>query len=552
MTTSLPPASSSTSPYRASSSLRPSSYSATPLTPRHTYTPPTTLHNAEDALVFEIGTRFLRAGFANEPFPRCELDWSTHAYRRAGDRISSVRKPRAKRKDPVGAAEKGELWREDLRGFEVGLVEDLVERAVRVAYNKYLLLDSKTKKLLLPVPPLFPTKLLTVIATTLFTHFQVPTITFIPSPVLATIAAGLRSALVVDIGWHETIVTPVFELRPVDSPSISLHGRCRRAGKVLRETWREFLQSELLAQRKITDEIETEELEEIISRMGWCKKYISPFPPPTPSPSSSRSPSPSPSPSPTSFTTTASTHVPIPDREYLNEDPVVSIPLDSVTPPTSLSLPFSQFSLPAEKTFFAPTTTPSDTPEFPDDDDHPLPYLLYTTLLHLPIDVRAALLSRLIILGGASAIPGLKKRIVDELQGLIRSRGWSMSPGVRSLKKAPVVTTAVPTPLPTPSPSPVPPPTDDDEKEKEQKPRKPVLEKKRNRKDLVLKKDKEKKNEPGFKPGEVRAVRSLGVWVGGSLCAGMKVRGTVEVEREKFLSAVVAGGSGFGVVGVGF
>lgn len=31
---------------------------------------------------------------------------------------------------------KGELWRGDLRSVEMGVVEDVVERGVRMAYNK--------------------------------------------------------------------------------------------------------------------------------------------------------------------------------------------------------------------------------------------------------------------------------------------------------------------------------------------------------------------------------------------------------------------------------
>lgn len=34
---------------------------------------------------------------------------------------------------------RGELWRGDLRSVEMGVVEDVVERGVRMAYNKYQL-----------------------------------------------------------------------------------------------------------------------------------------------------------------------------------------------------------------------------------------------------------------------------------------------------------------------------------------------------------------------------------------------------------------------------
>lgn len=38
-------------------------------------------------------------------------------------------------------------------------------------------------------------------------------------------------------------------------------------------------------------------------------------------------------------------------------------------------------------------------------------------------------------------------------------------------------------------------------------------------------------------------VNSLGAWAGGSLVTSLRVRGVVEIDREKFLSAGLVGGS---------
>ena len=43
----------------------------------------------------------------------------------------------------------------------------------------------------------------------LFTYFQVPTVTFLSSHVLALTSTGMRTGLVVDIGWHDTRILPV-------------------------------------------------------------------------------------------------------------------------------------------------------------------------------------------------------------------------------------------------------------------------------------------------------------------------------------------------------
>lgn len=95
-------------------------------------------HHTEDPLIFEIGSRLLRAGFAGESAPRCVLEWSNEVFWcREGivwtGGASSSSSSGSGRDDQDG---RGELWRGDLRSVELGVVEDVVERGVRMAYNK--------------------------------------------------------------------------------------------------------------------------------------------------------------------------------------------------------------------------------------------------------------------------------------------------------------------------------------------------------------------------------------------------------------------------------
>ncbi|KAF8253729.1 actin-like ATPase domain-containing protein, partial [Wilcoxina mikolae CBS 423.85] len=327
--------------------------------------------------------------------------------------------------------------------------------------------------------------LLTTILATLFTHFQCPSVTLMSSPVLAVVASGLRSGLVVDIGWEETIITPVYELRAIEGRGIGVHGRSRRAIKVLREKWTSFLTSFLAAQ---DDDLEPDldEVEEIMERVG----HVSPA------------------------------------AGGLGDDPVLTIPLSGHT----LHIPFSSLSIPAEKAFFAPTTTPSDTPAFADDDDTPLPMLLYNVLLRSAIDVRAACVSRIMFVGGGAKIPGLQTRVLAELEGIVKERGWVLGRiGMDSNGTA-----------------------TNNAAETGNENRLEDVEEERDNLDphhYQHHEDKENHRGRGEKPrekieGEIRAVKSLGVWCGGSLVAGLKVRGKLEVERERFLSQISMGGTG--------
>ena len=142
------------SAYRGSSRTSTSYTSSTALTSRaYSYpSPGSALNQSEDPVVIEIGSRYLRAGFANEPAPRCEILYTEDMWRRVGDRIVDSGKrggtmlphrpgvlleTAAQSKKRSTRKSRGELWQHDLKTLDTGLVEDLLERALREAYNKY-------------------------------------------------------------------------------------------------------------------------------------------------------------------------------------------------------------------------------------------------------------------------------------------------------------------------------------------------------------------------------------------------------------------------------
>src|SRR5271167_4839021 len=106
--------------------------------------------------------------------------------------------------------------------------------------NRYLLIDSRPRKMALVLPSALPRPLLSSILDTIFNNFQSPTISLLSAPVLATVAAGLRAALVVDIGWAETVVNSIYEYREV---------QCRRsirASKLLGQEMLKLLEEGIL------------------------------------------------------------------------------------------------------------------------------------------------------------------------------------------------------------------------------------------------------------------------------------------------------------------
>lgn len=417
----------------------------------------------------------------------------------------------------------------DLQELNLGLVEDQIERAVREVYSKYLLLELKSRRLNLLLPSIMPHPLLSTILNTLFLHFHYPSITLLPTPVGCVIAAGCRAGLVVDIGWNETIITAIYEYREVHH-NRTIRGMklvTREMGKMLcrlkrnsdGESYGLELDVDETANAMINDSFE--HCEEITTRMAWCQSLEEAarnFPVPQKLSSNLRR-------LPTIAEDQPENANP-PDT--VKEDPLMTIP--SCFPPhRNVRIPFSHLAQPVESALF---TTASSTDDF-DDHEKPLHILIYKELLLLSPDIRSVCLSRIIVTGGGSNIPGLKSRLLDQLSLLIRDRGWDPVVGKaaderrRRLKEISTNQQKQPTPQSTTTTTvaALAPQVPD-----------PIEEKLRNQ--------QRKEAKPSViapNAGTVRGVETLGAWAGGSLLAALKVKGTVDIDKDSFLQHGLAG-----------
>ncbi|KAH7383766.1 actin-domain-containing protein [Pyrenochaeta sp. MPI-SDFR-AT-0127] len=476
----------------------------------------------DEYVVIEVGSRFLRGGFPGESAPRCTLPFGPDQQRRVGDYRQwdpEYTQKRRKRKKGQDWAHEHQLWSMDLSGVDLGLVEDKLERALRDMYNKYFLLDTKPRRILLAMPPRMPHALMSTVLDVLFSSFQAPSITLMSTPVLSTVAAGLRSALVVDIGWAETLVTAVCEYREV------LEKRTIRAGRLLSEDMAKLLNAELDDDANPgapKADVSFEEAEEVLTRVGWCK----------PHPRSNR----------------RTMYFPAREAPVLEEfedavetpPPTIAIPFPKHTPPTDLRVQFASLAKPAESALFASDLALN---EF-DDEDLPLHHIMYRTLVALPVDVRRLCMSRIVITGGVSQLPGLKTRLLKELEALVQIRGWDP---VKSYGKASA------------------------HHEERLRYQRDEWESrmKRDQETIISKMDPSSSLPIGFQEpevdptdiklenlalrngppcetfvgGTIRGVESLGAWAGASLVAQQRVKGIVEIERERYLKDGLLGAS---------
>ncbi|KAL4931143.1 putative actin-related protein RO7 [Aspergillus undulatus] len=479
----------------------------------------------EDAIIFELGARWLRAGFEGESEPKCILGYGPDESRRAGDYRQWLKgTPVADDTLPLPPAKSDdwtrpyELWGMDLRDVDIGLVEDKIERMFREAYNTYLLTDAGSARLVLVLPSVIPHPLLSSVLTTLFSRWRIPSISLLTSAAMTTAAAGLRSALVVDIGWAETIVSGVYEYREVATK------RSTRAMKALiQETGHIFSRLTGGNAQSGTISVPFEFCEEVASRLLWCK------------PSKGEP-----------------TQDPLADIR----DKTVSVPSPSTPGSFDIELPFSKLSDPVEKVLFAEGAADCDL----DDDEKPISLLVYNTLLSLPPDVRGICMSRMVFTGGGANIAGVRSRILDEVASLVEQYGWSPVRGRvvdQQIQRLKNLKLAKPQHLAPPSEAGQPKAgsettydtsyetdyetadeadaakeaTEANEAEVEVDPIEQKLLRTRE-KDVVTPVQ-----------GVLREVESLGPWAGASLVSGLKIRGLVEIEREKYLQHGLAGAS---------
>jgi Actin len=480
-------------------SLRQAAQPSSPHTPNrfissNLSSPGSGFRQEEEAVIIELGSRYLRAGFEGEQSPQCVVTFGPEDSRRVGDYRGWAPGGQKRDLNIEKWGEGHELWRMDLTDVDLGLVEDKVERAVREVYNKHLLTDIGSARLVLVVPSVLPRPLLSTVVTTLFNRWKYSSITMLPSPTMAAVGAGVRSALVIDIGWSETIVTAIYEYREI---------RTKRSTRSMLPLLKELGSTLITFQQGKNGEkprIDFELAEELMARLVWCKRPAAGTVGENP---------------PANVAEAQSDYAPSGDID----DQQVEIDWPTRLSSQLVTLPFTLFSKPVEKVFLTPETNS----HLLDDHEHSLPTLMYETLLALPPDARAICMSRIVFAGGGSKIPGLAQRSIVDVDALVARHGWSAVRGKKAEERREKLGSI-----------------------RQGRTGKPSA---RAREPLPAEKDyieeklqkKQAKEAVPLVQGELRQIESLGAWAGASLLTSMKVKGFVEIERDKFLQHGLAG-----------
>ncbi|EPQ29977.1 uncharacterized protein PFL1_02650 [Pseudozyma flocculosa PF-1] len=188
------------------------------------------LFGTEDRIVLDIGSRVSKFGFSGEEKPRAIVD------------SVPLSLPSTSR---TALAETDALWDQDvemaqseqLRKHAHALLVARLTHLVRTAFFHHLMVEPKQRNVLVIENASMPAIVKQLLCKVLLSNLQVPSVSFVPSHLMALVAAGSTTGLVIECGYLETSVMPIYYGRPMSSSLRST----TRAGRALNRRLRGLL-----------------------------------------------------------------------------------------------------------------------------------------------------------------------------------------------------------------------------------------------------------------------------------------------------------------------
>ncbi|KAL3668310.1 hypothetical protein V7S43_006403 [Phytophthora oleae] len=282
------------------------------------------------ALVLDLGARYVRCGISGERAPRCVERWQV------GDMLQK----------PLSAAE----WRQYLYPKLHALCFDLL--LVNPTRRRFVVCED------LLLPRVFRETLLNI----LFDVLKASAVTVVPSMMAVLYATTNHTALVVDCGWAETRLLPVFKGIPLPYLYETVSVGSRNCCEVIKRELNVYRDQPMDGSKLVTPITETM-AEDILERACFAQQ---------------KDPLPN-----------------VVDAEFQTQDMQVSGNLRTAAVEQLLS-----------------------------GDDGTDGTSIVDGIIHVlkkaPLDIRAAMLENLLLVGGTAMIPGLAQRVVAEVREALR------------------------------------------------------------------------------------------------------------------------------------
>uniref|UniRef100_A0A667ZMJ3 Actin related protein 10 n=1 Tax=Myripristis murdjan TaxID=586833 RepID=A0A667ZMJ3_9TELE len=143
------------------------------------------------AVVIDLGAAYTKCGFAGETGPRFIIP-------------SEIRKPGQQQ------AIKVVQYNINTEELYVNLKE-----FIHMLYFRHLLVNPRDRRVVIIESILCPSHFRETLTKVFFKQFEVPSVLFAPSHLMSIMTLGINSALVMDCGYTETLVLPVYECTPI-------------------------------------------------------------------------------------------------------------------------------------------------------------------------------------------------------------------------------------------------------------------------------------------------------------------------------------------------
>ncbi|KAH8421458.1 hypothetical protein KR009_008315 [Drosophila setifemur] len=293
-------------------------------------------------IVLDIGTAYTKLGFAAEPYPRKIMPTDV------------VLTTTGATKSLFDYETTEELY-------------DLVVDFLQTIFFKHLLVSPKERKFVVVENVFGPTVLRETLARVLFVHFDVSSVLFVPVHMIALSTLAVPTAVVVDIGYSETSVMPVFSGVQI----MSAFKDQSYGGKAVHAEIKRQLLEAGVKESLLTESV----LEDIKVR--------------------------------TCFVTTF-------ERAQARAKGAE----DQPTPPPAVDYIFSDNEAVIEVPGYLRETVYEIMFEASNERDS-LPHLILRSILDCTLDVRRSLVESVFLVGGGSMVQGLLARLKQELQHLL-------------------------------------------------------------------------------------------------------------------------------------
>uniref|UniRef100_A0A8D0HU06 Actin-related protein 10 n=1 Tax=Sphenodon punctatus TaxID=8508 RepID=A0A8D0HU06_SPHPU len=313
------------------------------------------------AVVIDLGAAFTKCGFAGETGPRCIIP-------------SEIKRPDVPK--PIKVVQHN-INTEELYSY--------LKEFIHMLYFRHLLVNPRDRRVVIVESVLCPSHFRETLTRVLFRYFEVPSVLFAPSHLMSLLTLGINSAMVLDCGYTESLVLPIYEGIPV----LNCWGALPLGGKAIHKE----LEFQLLEQ--CTVDTGTAKGQSLPSVMGSVPEDIV-------EDIKVR----------TCFVSDLQRGLKIQAAKF-NLDGSAERP----TLPPDVDYP-----LDGEKILHVNGSIRDSVVEIlfeQDNEEKSVATLILDSLIHCPIDTRKQLAENLVVIGGSAMLPGFLHRLMAEIRYLV-------------------------------------------------------------------------------------------------------------------------------------